>query len=1265
MKQQISRMFGVISWIAAVGPILIWTSRIYGAQAHSSVAQSWSVGALVIGIIAILAGALIYLYVRYTSGIWRKSDEIQQAMEQYDFLVDITPVGIMIVNSKGEITYVNEVIESMFGIEREKIIGLDHNAPTLQFGDIDGNPLPDEALPFARVMATNAPIHNIQMSVFTQRDQRFFVSVNAAPMEDAQGNPTGMIAAWSDITQTISNQRQIEKLSRIYAVLSDINQLIVRVRDQESLMEESCRIIVDQGNYRMAWIGKIDRATQKVEVIASAGHTGDYVEYLNIDLNDEQLGGGPAGLAVTKNQHIVCNNIADDPRMKPWRDRALANGYRSSASFPVTVEEKKWGTLNLYSTEVGVFSEAEMKLLDELTADLSFALESLQNEQARQEAEERLRQVWEHSKDGMRIVNRDGIIQKVNKAFCDIMDMSREDLVGQPMSVTYQKDPDYIIQKHIERFENRTIPEHLERKLELHNGEVRWFELTNSYIRVGDQEEEVLAIFRDITARKNAEEQLTVSEERFRSLYENTTIGVYRTTPEGEILLANPTLVKMLGFDSFDELSARNLKSMGFGPTYLREEFLAEMESKGEVRGIEAEWVRKDGSTIYVRESARAIRDDQGDIQYFDGTVEDITDRKIAEEELHESQRQLATLMSNLPGMAYRCLNEPGWPMEFVSEGCRDLTGYSQEAFTANAEVEYGDLILPEDRDYIWNMVQKNVKANEPFNLTYRIKTADEKVKWVWEKGRAVYSGDGEVIALEGFINDITRAKETEDELRESEKRYRMLFQNNPQPMWVYDLETLEFLEVNEEAVQKYGYSRVEFAEMTLRDIRPEEDVEQLHEHLGAGRPARQDSGEWRHLLKDGSMITVEIHSHTIQYEGRNAVLVLANDITDRKQAEADLIRAQRMETLGQVAGGIAHDFNNVLATIGGAFEMVQLQVADDKKIKKYLEMTASAIEQAKSITNRLLTFTRTETPETKAVSLRQFLDEIKEITSHTLPKNVQVQITEHTEGDLVRVDRSQLQQVVLNMCINSAHAMPGGGVISLGISEPSSRTISQHIHKHPDQRYLCLTVSDTGEGIAPDNLDKVFEPFFTTKKTGEGTGLGLAVAHQIIQNHNGWIDVESVPGEGTTFYIGLPAVEEVAIPDEVHLETDNLQGAGEHILVVDDEARIRDVVEDFLKSCGYRVTTAENGHKGFDLYQSSPEKYDLLLTDLGLPGMSGIELTQKIMEINSDLKAIAMTGYIDKETENELSELGFVDVLRKPFRLSDVAKTIKDTLNN
>ncbi|MBD3274154.1 MAG: response regulator, partial [Candidatus Marinimicrobia bacterium] len=384
-------------------------------------------------------------------------------------------------------------------------------------------------------------------------------------------------------------------------------------------------------------------------------------------------------------------------------------------------------------------------------------------------------------------------------------------------------------------------------------------------------------------------------------------------------------------------------------------------------------------------------------------------------------------------------------------------------------------------------------------------------------------------------------------------------------------------------------------------------------------------------------------------------------DVTQQRQLEQQLIESQKMESLGHIAGGIAHDFNNVMASISGALGVLNTKI-EDSELKRYVSMGLAGIERGQTVTNRMLTFTRSKDPEVKPVPVEQFFQDISEIVSHTLSKNIRVDLNIEGDGLHVLADYVQLEQAFINLCINAADAMPEGGNIHL-YAKKASRDEHENIQDADGQEYILIRIRDTGKGMSEEVAERIFEPFYTTKERGQGTGLGLSVVYKIIQNHGGWIEVESFVNDGTTFTIGLPVAtpteQSAAKAESIH----DIRGQGEHILVVDDEPQIRYLLSDQLEALGYNVTTSEDGMSALQIFKAKPEMYTLIITDFGLPGMNGQDLAKEIHSIDPAKKIIGITGYIIDENY-ELTHNGFLAILKKPFELDELMSLISKNIN-
>jgi PAS domain S-box-containing protein len=510
---------------------------------------------------------------------------------------------------------------------------------------------------------------------------------------------------------------------------------------------------------------------------------------------------------------------------------------------------------------------------------------------------------------------------------------------------------------------------------------------------------------------------------------------------------------------------------------------------------------------------------------------------------------------------------------------------------------------------------------------------------------------------------DISVRKRAESRLQESEQRYRMLFDRNPHPSWVYDRETLMFLAVNDAAVAHYGHSRKEFLRMTIKDIRPPAELTHLLRVLEEGEsvtPALY--GVFTHLKKDGTRIDVEIASSEIAFDGRPAGLVLANDVTERRRIEQQYLRDQRLESLGTLAGGIAHDLNNLLMPILMGVTLLK-RLGPDARALKTIDNIESSVKRGTDLVKRVLLFASGTEGEQKAVDLRTIVAEVQAFAVSSFPKNIAFSTRVQECLDDVIGDQTQLTQVLLNLCVNARDAMPGGGQLTIAAA---NTTIDQRYagqHGGTAGHFVELTVTDDGSGIPKPVLERMFEPFFTTKEVGKGTGLGLSTVQGVLRSHGGFIDVTSDVGKGSTFRIYLPAhahVEVAGKPAEPLLS----RGDGQVILVVDDELSILTVTTQTLESYGYAVAVASDGAQALWLYARDHAHIAAVITDLMMPVMDGASLISALRRINPEVRIIAMSGQTDADQIAGIAENGVATFLSKPYSAGILLATLGEVLS-
>jgi hypothetical protein len=517
---------------------------------------------------------------------------------------------------------------------------------------------------------------------------------------------------------------------------------------------------------------------------------------------------------------------------------------------------------------------------------------------------------------------------------------------------------------------------------------------------------------------------------------------------------------------------------------------------------------------------------------------------------------------------------------------------------------------------------------------------------------------------LESLVHERTQELQKANRaLRESEQQYRLLFEGNPHPMWVYDRPTLAFLAVNEAAVKHYGYSHEEFRNLTIKDIRPQEDISALEAHLQAPPTAPGRTSEWRHRKKDGTVIHVEITSREVNWQGRAASLVLAVDVTERRSLEKQLQQAQKMEAVGHLAGGVAHDFNNLLGVILGYSELLLGNSALHGPARNQLLEIKKAGERAANLTRQLLAFSRKQIVEPVVLDLNALISEMSKLLLRLIGEDIELVTALAPNLGQVKADHGQIEQVIMNLAVNARDAMPRGG--RLTIETANVELDEEYARKHITVQagsYVLLAVSDSGVGMDEATQARIFEPFFTTKEAGRGTGLGLATVYGIVKQSGGNVWVYSEMGRGTTFKIYFPRVNmPLAAPRAS--EAAPAPGGNETLLVVEDAEAMRRMSCEFLASRGYTVLEAKDGPEALALAEQHPQIH-MLITDLVMPGMNGRELAQQLCARNPQFRVLYVSGY----TGDAVVRLGILEgaaaFLQKPFTLHGLACKVREILD-
>jgi two-component system, cell cycle sensor histidine kinase and response regulator CckA len=617
-----------------------------------------------------------------------------------------------------------------------------------------------------------------------------------------------------------------------------------------------------------------------------------------------------------------------------------------------------------------------------------------------------------------------------------------------------------------------------------------------------------LVMLRDITKQKQAEEALRHAERKYRLIFEEAIVGIYQSTPDGRILSANPAMLEMFGLNPGEEMTHfTDVQTQVYVDPARRNEFKRVMAEQGIVRHFEAQVYRKDGSKMWVSVNGRAVRDGDS-IVHYEGSLEDVTQRKELADRLLVAQDQYREIVNNAAVGIFQSTPEGRYLT--VNAAMAKMMGYDSpsELITHVENIAHQLYVDPKRREELRRVAQE-----------------------------------------QGVVHNF-----------ECE-----LYRKDGSRMWI--------------------------------------------------------SANVRAVFKDGLVV---------RYEGMN------EDITQRKQLEDQLRQALKMEAVGQLAGGVAHDFNNALAVITGYSDLLQMSLPSGSASHRHAEEIAKAGRRAAALTRQLLAFSRKQVIQPIVLDLNTATHELEKMLRRLIGENIEITFLRDPDLGRVKMDPGQVEQVLMNLCVNARDAMPTGG----------------HLRVETPGLYVMLSVSDSGCGMTPETEQRIFEPFFTTKDPGKGTGLGLSTVYGIAKQNNGYIIVDSEIEKGTTFRLYLPRLGENAQVTPTEPIPQSVACGTETVMVVEDEEALRVLVRTCLESNGYVVLDAPNAAAALQLAELDGRKIDLLLTDMVMPGMSGRALANRMLVLHRQAKVLFMSGYSSDLLDQQRTFEPSTELLEKPFTL-------------
>jgi len=637
-------------------------------------------------------------------------------------------------------------------------------------------------------------------------------------------------------------------------------------------------------------------------------------------------------------------------------------------------------------------------------------------------------------------------------------------------------------------------------------------------------------------------------------------------------------------------------------------------------------------------------------------------ERKRAGEALRESEVKIKRILESSPD-AITVTDLNGKIVE-CNRATLDVHGFSTKEEVIGKKAI--DFIAPKDHKRAAENIEKTLKQGSVKNVEYTLLTKDGREFWGELSASVIQDSSGKPTSFVAITKDITERKRMDEALQSERDRLQALMEGLARTGIGIDIVGIDY--------------KILFQNLTLRERFGDSVGKSCYEnYMGLKEPC--DFCPMIKAIKDNEVESVESKSS----DGRNYELISAPfpnpdgsvdkvvevvmDITERKRAEEEKVtlerqlhQAQKMEAIGTLASGIAHDFNNLLGGILGYASLLLSKLPTEDSNRKYLEQIEKAGSRAAELTNRLLGYARQGKCEVKPVDINQMINGVMELLAASIDKSIDVKANLCKESPLTKGDANQLEQVLINLCVNARDAMPDGGELSIHsqVVHLDEGFVSQHLGATAGD-YTCISVSDSGKGMDKETKAKIFEPFYTTKGQGKGTGLGLSMVYGIVKNHDGYISVCSEVGKGTTFKIYLPLSQGSQIQSKQWLE--KATPGSESILVVDDEEILRDLMKNVLGDLGYEAMLASNGEEAVEVYREHKEEIDLVIVDMVMPKMGGKKTFEELKRIDPGVKALLASGYSKNKAVQRILDLGVKGFLHKPFSVQEISRKVREVL--
>ena len=1030
---------------------------------------------------------------------------------------------------------------------------------------------------------------------------RIFVDVSASVLRDSNGNPYGFIATGRDITARKKAERDLnESEERFKKLISAAPVSILLVQDGRYVF----------GNHAGARMLGYDHPSQIIglsalDTIAPECHQA----------------------IIERMKQVKSGSANKSMQLKIQRpDGAFI--WSESTSVPIKIDGK----------------DAALVIGRDMT-------EQRKAEQKIRESEQKYRTLVEKSLQGVIIAQDNPIrLSFANQAIADMVGYSVEELVSMSPEklscLIHEDDREEFLGNFRKRLAGEQLAPIREYRFIDRSGQVRWIESYSNLIDYNG-EKATLTVFVDITDRKKAESELRLNSLVLDQIQDRVTI----TDLEGRITYVNEAEVRTLGYTK-EKLIGSSVEIYGEDPEQgaSQSEIVEETLKHGFWRGEVVNYT-SDGKEIILDCRTQVVHDENDRVVALCGISTDITKRKQTEEALRDSE-----FLLNETGDIARV---GGWEVDLKTNELKwtkttRLIHEVDDDFEPN--IKNGtEFYEPEYRPIITRVVRDAIAKNKSFDLELQLKTAKGKRIWVRTIGKPEFI-DGKCLRVRGIFQDITERKNAELKLRASEEKLASYISLAPDGIFVVD-DSGRYIDVNDAALLLTGYSKDELLNMTISDLAHPDFEKNGIESFQELKKNGHVNAEICILTKSGTELWASMDGVRLT---DNSFMAFCADITETKRLRELEARAQRLETAGTFAGQIAHDFNNLLGPLIAYPELMRSEIPRNHPVLTYLHDIEMSARRMADINQQLLTLGRRGHYSHDIINLNEVvLQAVREARIDSTTVKCRLELAD----DLMNIKGgfAQIHRVISNLLSNARDAIGDIGTITIKTENFYADDVSIAFGQVPRGEFIKLTISDDGCGIPEDLVDRVFDPFVTSKKTDRerGSGLGLSIVDAVMKDHEGFVDLETKTGQGTSFYLYFPVSRE-SRGDESEAE---IQGGSEKIMIIDDDRVQRDVTSNLLKKLGYSVSEVDCGEKAIEILKS--EHYDLLILDMVMPpGIDGAETYERVIDIQPDQKAIIMSGFSETERVIKAQKLGVGAFIKKPVTLKALASAIRTELN-